>query len=350
MQSKEYCNLKKRYGKKFIFCTAFVLLLSVSAVMMGFLKPKVAATPAHICAQEARKAGYYTFLVCGVDNAAHNTDVMMLVSVDGAQKCVNILQIPRDTFVNPEKAGFRVTRVNGICAAAYNASAEKGREKAAMETLCESIEAALCVVIDRYVLMDTAAFVKIIDAVGGVEYDIPRDMHYEDPVQGLSINLKAGKQRLSGAEAEQFVRYRAGYATGDVGRVEAREGFLAALFAQMREKLSPAKALKIAGELMHDVTTDMSLSDMAYFAKALYGVENENFHIKTLAGSAVQNPKTGAWTYYALNKRLALDDINKYMNARKEEITHEDFDKNALFTDDPEGENPYISEYYYSEE
>ncbi len=340
--------MKKRYGKKIII-VSLVLLAGVCAVMLGFFKPRVAATPVYPGAQEARKKDFYTFLVCGVDNAAHNTDVMMLVSVDGAEKSVNILQIPRDTFVNPAKAGFRVTRVNGIYAAAYNASAEKGREKAAMETLCESMEAALCVAIDRYVLMDTAAFVKIVDAVGGVEYDIPRDMRYEDPAQGLSINLKAGKQRLSGAEAEQFVRYRAGYATGDVGRVEAREGFLAALFAQIRERLSPANALKIAGELMHDVTTDMSAADMAYFAGILRGADTQ-MHIKTLAGSAVQNPKTGAWTYYALNKRSALDDINRYMNVFKKEISHGDFDKNAVFTDDPEGENPYISEYYYSAE
>ncbi len=343
--------MKKENGKSFIIISALVLLAGACAVMLGFLKPKVAATHAASGAEETRKKDFYTFLVCGVDNAAHNTDVMMLVSVDGAGGLVNILQIPRDTFVNRDVAGYNVTRVNGIYAAAYNACAARGkeRERAAMEALCERLGSAFCVAIDRYVLMDTAAFVKIIDAVGGVEYDIPRDMRYEDPAQGLSINLTAGRHLLSGAAAEQFVRYRAGYATGDIGRVEAREGFFTAMFSQIREKLSPAKALKIAGELMHDVTTDMSLADIAYFTRALYGVGAESFNVKTLAGSAVQNPKTGVWTYYALKKSAALADINKYMNARKEEILPEDFDKNALFTDDPTGENPYISEYYYSE-
>ncbi len=342
--------MRKKHSKKIAIIAAVVLLAGAFAAAFGTLEPSVEAPPATANAEEARKDGFYTFLICGADNAAHNTDVMMLVSVDNAEKCVNILQIPRDTFVNPEKTGLRVTRVNGIYAAAYNASERHNadRKMAAMETLREQIESALCISIDRYVLLDTAAFVKIVDAVGGVEYDIPRDMRYEDPVQGLSINLKAGKKLLSGAEAEQFVRYRAGYATGDIGRVEARGGFLAAVYSQILEKLTPAKALKIAGELLPAVTTDMSASDIAYFSGVLYSVGSNNLFVKTLSGSSVQNPKTGAWIYYALNKRASLDDINKYMNSSKKEISYEDFDKNALFTDDPNGENPYISEYYYS--
>ena len=61
----------------------------------------------------------------------------------------------------------------------------------------------------------------------------------------------------------------------------------------------------------------------------------------------MQNPETGAWIYYALNKEAALADINEYIS-RGREAALEDFDKNAVFTDDPNGENPYISKYYYS--
>ncbi len=343
--------MRKKYGKKIALIAALALIAGACAAMFGSFRPNV-ENPTVSENSGERKEGFYTFLVCGVDNAAHNTDVMMLVSVDNAKKSVNILQIPRDTFVNREKVGFRVTRVNGIYAAAYNAAdlSEKEREKAAMEALAQRLETALCITVDRYVLLDTAAFAEIIDAVGGVEYDVPRDMRYEDPVQGLSINLKAGKQILSGAEAEQFVRYRAGYATGDVGRVEAREGFLAAVYTQLLEKLSLPSALKTAVGLLPKVTTDMSVGDIAYFARTLYGIGTGNFRVKTLAGSPVQNPETGVWTYYALNKRAAIADINEYMNAAKTEISYEDFDKDAIFTDDPKGKNPYISEYYYSQE
>ena len=300
-----------------------------------------------------RKDGFYTFLVCGIDKISNNTDVMMLVSLDTKGKAVNILQIPRDTFINREKADFRVTRVNSIYTAAHNVAAQNGlsgaaRRKAAMEKLCTSLERSLCVTIDRYVLMDTAAFVGIIDAVGGIEYDVPFDMDYEDPEQDLYIHLKAGLQTLDGKKAEQFIRYRSGYATGDVGRVEARGDFLRAVYTQILTKISLGSAIDIAGTLISSVTTDAGGDDIAFFATALYGIGTGNINIKTITGSPVQNPKTGVWTYYAINKTAALADINAFANAFGADVTYELFDKNAVFTDDPNGENPYISQYYYS--
>ena len=299
------------------------------------------------------KKGFYTFLICGVDKVSNNTDVMMLVSMDTENKALNILQIPRDTFINREKADFRVTRVNSIYTAAHNVAAQNGifgkaRKKAAMEKLCVSLERSLCVEIDRYVLMDTSAFVSVIDAVGGIEYNVPFDMDYEDPEQELYIHLKAGLQTLDGKKAEQFIRFRSGYATGDVGRVEARGDFLKAVYTQVLEKISLESAVKIAGALLSAVTTDAGGDDIVFFASALYGIGAGNINVKTISGSSVQNPQTGVWTYYALNKRAALDDINKYMNAFGTEVPYDVFDKNAVFTDDPNGENPYISEYYYS--
>jgi len=308
------------------------------------------AAPA-FSAEDGRKKGFYTFLICGADKAAWNTDVMMLASMDTENGALNIVQIPRDTFVNPENSGFGVTRVNGIYAAALAKCELFGvaRKKEAMESLCHVLGEAFCLEIDRYVLLDTAAFANVIDAVGGIEYEVPFDMSYDDPVQGLHIHLKAGLQTLDGKKAEQFIRYRAGYATGDIGRVGAREAFLREAFAQVKAKISAGNAAKIAIELIPSVTTNASASEIAYFASAFYGAEEDNVNIKTFSGSAVQNPKTGAWIYYALNKRAALEDINRYINPYETEISYEFFDKKAIFTDDPFGENPYISKYYYSE-
>ena len=107
--------------------------------------------------------------------------------------------------------------------------------------------------------------------------------------------------------------------------------------------------MDIAGKLISTVITDAAADDIAFFAAAVYGIGTENVNITTISGSSVMNPKTGVWTYYAINKKAALADINKYMNAFGADITYDIFDKNAIFTDDPNGENPYISEYYYSD-
>lgn len=354
---------KKPIKRLALLCVAVCICIIVCAAVN--FRPDVSSEPPFIDTgasdiptgntgeQDAykRKEGFYTFLVCGTDKVSNNTDVMMLVSMDRKGKALNILQIPRDTYINRENADFRVSRVNSIYTAAYNISPLKGteRKKAAMERLCSSLEKSLCVTIDRYVLMDTSAFVGIIDAIGGVEYDIPFDMKYSDPEQGLYIDLKAGKQLLDGKKAEQFIRYRSGYATGDVGRVEARGDFLRAVYTQVIEKLSVKSAVDISKQLLSTVVTDAGVDDIAFFATALFGIGTENINIKTLTGSALMNPKTGVWTYYAINKKAALADINEYMNAYGKDIPYDVFDKNAVFTDDPEGNNPYISEYYYSE-
>lgn len=300
-----------------------------------------------------RKEGYYTFLVCGTDKVSRSTDVMMLISLDTKSGNLNILQIPRDTFINPDIVGYNVTRVNAIYSQAYNATFgaenEKDREKKAMEVLCGKLQSALCITIDRYVLMDTEAFVNIIDAIGGVDYYVPMDMYWNDPEQGLLIDLKEGQQILDGKKAEQFIRFRDGYATGDIGRVEARSDFLKAAYTQVRSNLTLPVIIEIAKQVINYVTTDMSIEDTIFFASAVYGMKSDNINIKTIAGSAVMNPLTGKWSpYYALNKRMALEDINSYMNAFGKDIEESLFDKKALFSDDPNGNNPYISEYYYS--
>ena len=293
----------------------------------------------------------YTVLICGVDKSAGNTDVMMLASIDSKACTLDVLQIPRDTFVNPESSGLGVTRVNAVYASFLRKSALSGisAKKEAMEKLSAMLGEALCVEIDRYVLIDTEAFARAIDAVGGIEYDVPFEMHYDDPVQNLHIHLEKGRQMLDGKKAEGFMRYRSGYVTGDLGRVEARGGFMREAFLQLRSKISAGVAAKIAIGLAGDVVTNVGVGEIADIAAMLYRVDTEGVNIKTLSGSAVQNPRTLAWTYYALNKRAALADINKYFGREGAEISYESFDKKAVFTDDPYGENPYISKYYYSQ-
>ncbi len=332
----------KNKGKKIaIFLLIAVLAFSAIAKIRAPLEAGAFA--------ENKDKSFYTVLVCGKDAGGRNTDVMMLVSLDLENGRMNILQLPRDTFVNPKTSGLGVTRINAVYSAEYaRADDSTGREKEAMEGLCRFLSASLSVEIDRYVLMGTEAFSRAVDAVGGVEYDVPMEMHYDDPAQGLHIHLPAGRQTLDGKKAEWLLRYRSGYATGDLGRVDVRSSFLREMLSQVNAKMSVSAAARLAAELAFSVTTDMSIYEISRFAAFLHGIADENVNIKTISGSAVQNPKTGAWIYYALNREAALADINEYINPVGGEITVESFDKNAVFTDDPHGENPYISKYYYS--
>ena len=71
--------------------------------------------------------------------------------------------------------------------------------------------------IDRYAITTFEGFEQAIDAIGGVEMDVPYDLQYSDPYQDLEIDIKAGERVLDGEHALQFVRFRSGYATGDIG-------------------------------------------------------------------------------------------------------------------------------------
>ncbi len=302
----------------------------------------------------SRKKGYYTFLIAGTDVISNNTDVLMLASFDTVKGEINIVQIPRDTFVNKTVGGYQtVTRVNSVYAAAYNRSTASGSRGAtarhvAMKDLKSRLEASLCVNLDYYVLVSTSSFRRIVDAIGGVWFDVPEDMDYDDPEQELSIHLKKGYQLLDGENAEGLIRFRSGYAQGDLDRVSVRADFLRAMMKQVKENLTADALATIAGEFLTSVDSSVSLTDAVYFAKQLYSVSSENFTVTTLSGSSVMNPQTGLWSYYVINKKGALADINRYLNVFSGDIAADIFDSKGFFTDSEDEAHAYINNYYLS--
>ena len=78
---------------------------------------------------------------------------------------------------------------------------------------------------DYTVSVDLQGFVALVDAIGGVTFDVPINMNYEDPYQNLYIHISKGVQTLSGADALKVVRFREGYATQDIGRMETQQNF-----------------------------------------------------------------------------------------------------------------------------
>lgn len=301
-----------------------------------------------------RKEGYYTFLFAGIDDVSMSTDVLMLVSLDTKNGAVDVVQIPRDTFVNKTVLGYKnITRVNSIFTVEYNYHRNQGvsatnARKFAMMTLKETLEESLCVKIDEYVLTDTSAFVEIIDAFGGIYFDVPQDMYYEDPEQDLYIDLKAGYQHLDGAACEGLIRYRSGYATGDIGRVELREDFLVEAFRQVKENIGVGNMVRLIPTFFSKIKTSMSMNDMISYTKEAYKVDAENIDVRTIGGSVIQNPTTGAWVYFCLNKAEALADINECLNVYETDIDEAIFDGEGLFTDRNNEGNAYIDEYYSS--
>ncbi len=228
----------------------------------------------------------YRVLVLGKDDAASLTDVMMLASFDLENETLSVMQIPRDTYLAYTTADYK--KING-------ALASLGSEKA----LCNFLENVLGVSIDGYVSFDLDFVEDAVDMLGGVEVDVPFDMDYDDPYQDLSIHLKKGTQTLSGKEATHFVRYRASYLRGDLGRMDAQKLFAASFFKAFAEKGDKSNLPRAAVLAAKYLRTGMRVDTMVALAGALRRVSPDKVTVLTLPGEEVQSAYSGAWYYVA---------------------------------------------------
>lgn len=345
---------KNKTNKKTILNITALLLIAVCAtvITVTVIKDNNKTLPAIMTtadagaqAPDARKSGYYTMLVVGTDKISLSTDVMMLVSVDSVNEKVSILQIPRDTFVNKRVGGYKtVNRVNAIYAAQKNNGSSN-----ALEDCRAIISEHLGVPIDYYVAINTEAFEKIVNAVGGVDFDVPVDMNYEDPEQDLYIHLKAGYQHLDGKAAEGLIRYR-GYTHADIDRTDVRADFLRCMAAQIQQRLNLSAVCGIVSQVFVNVKTSASIMDTVKIIETAYAItkNNDNLRIKTISGRVLYDEVNGRWTYYCLNKTLAVADLNIYFNGYVKELTEAEFDKKGFFTDTVNASNSYINNYYNS--
>ena len=233
-------------------------------------------------ALDSSGSGKINVLVVGVDKDGTRSDVNMLFSLDPKEKTVNLMSIPRDTRVEVKKGSHG--KINA-CIGKQNGE----------ELLIETVKDLTGMPIHNFCKVNFEGLRNIIDILGGVEFDVPMDMDYDDPAQDLHIHLKKGKQTLNGADAEGLLRFRKGYATGDLGRIDMQQAFLKELINQ---KLSPKyifKAVPVVKEISKNVETDMSVMYMLKYAWKFRDSDKVEFNSYTLPGA----PKMiGGVSYY----------------------------------------------------
>ena len=253
------------------------------------------------------------FLVMGCDRAANLTDSIFIVTLNETQAKASILQIPRDTYANYTERSYK--KLNG-----------------AMQVLGESelkvrLGEALGVRLDYFVVLDLDCLCRVVDSIGGIDVEIPQDMSYRDPAQDLEIDLEQGMTHLDGKRAEQFVRYRSGYANADLGRLDAQKLFLRA-FAQKCKTLTSLSFFKLTAAVLTDLSTDIGLPQALRVASVLLKCDTDELPMATLSGTPVQG-KSGAW-YYVINRAGALQMANDFLMPNGA-ISPDAFDPNGFF-------------------
>ena len=248
------------------------------------------------------KEGFFTMVVAGTDKDGIRTDTIIVATFDTKNKTVAMLNVPRDTLSKAKSGGTH--KIN----AAYNNGIE--RTKVELKNL-------LGFAIDKYVILDFDAFEEIIDAIGGVEIDVPVNMYYNDPDQDLHINLKKGLQTLDGANALKYMRYR-GYANADIARIEAQQKFYKALAKKMATPSTLLKLPALADVVMNNVETDLTLGEIIWLGATYITIDTSTIVTETLPHSAKY---INGLSYVLPSKSAILKLVNEKFNPYTSDIT-----------------------------
>lgn len=200
----------------------------------------------------------YTLLLAGLDRASNSTDTILVGRLDTGRRRLDLVSIPRDTLINRD---WSVRKINAVYPAALNSGGVP------LDALREQIRCLTGFTPDCCAVVDLDVFAQAVDLIGGVDFDVPVDMSYEDASQGLSIRLSAGLQHLDGQQAMGVVRYRSGYVNGDLDRVAVQQSFLRAVAAQF-VSLGNIPNLRALAQLLAEHTdTDLSAANVAFLLR-----------------------------------------------------------------------------------
>ncbi|WP_313990455.1 LCP family protein [uncultured Selenomonas sp.] len=248
-------------------------------------------------AVDVRFDGYTNVLVLGLDDAVNmddaeekRADAILLISMENATGKVRILNIPRDTWT-PMAHNKGETRLANVYAV--------GGAPLMVRTINQMFDIS----IHQYVVIDLVTFGQIIDAVGGIDLYIERDMDYDDPAAGLAIHMRQGYRHLDGKGAEYYLRYRSDD-LGDLGRTQRQQKFVKAFYAKLLRVDTLPKVPKIADILKQNVTTSAELFDSVHLGNVIRKLSSEPPRTIMLPGDFSREDDT-VW----IMDRTAADEI-----------------------------------------
>ena len=226
-----------------------------------------------------------TIMIMGVDERTDDvgrSDTLMVATIDPHKNEAALLSIPRDTRVAIPKNGY--DKIN----AAYAYGGEKLTQR--------TVEDFLGIRIDHYVIINTHAFQKIIDAIGGIDIDVEKRMYYEDPWDddgGLVIDLRPGRQHMDGKTAVTYVRYRD--EEGDIGRVKRQQKFMRACVDAVTTPAILPRLPGIISSVIDSVKTDLSVRQMLEFIGTLKESQAKGLRTEMVPGRPLYIDEVSYW-------------------------------------------------------
>ena len=224
-------------------------------------------------------------LILGVseDISTELTDTIMVAGYNPDTGKAFLVSIPRDTFVGESKSRAKASDK-------INAQYQNGIE--------DSIAAAESITgleIDDYIVIKTSMLVEIVDLIGGVEFNVPMDMEYDDPTQDLHIHLSEGTQVLNGEQAEGLLRFRhnndgssypSSYGDNDYGRMRTQREFIKAVATQTLTFGNITKINSIINAVSDNLITSMETSELLAYVPQIAVFDTANLVTEQIPGES----------------------------------------------------------------
>ncbi len=248
-------------------------------------------------------------------------DTIMVCSYNPKTQKASILSIPRDTYVGKDKTKASASyKINAVYRNGEN-----------IEGMVEHLENLTELEIDNYLVIDTKALVQLVDALGGVTFNVPIDMDYDDPTQDLYIHLKAGEQKLNGKQAEGLVRFRHSndlstypteYGDNDLGRMRTQREFIMQVMKQTVRPENLFKLIQIAEIGFKNITTNMTFDTVKDYLPYAVNFNAEDLKTSTLPGEPELTNKVWIYTPNIKQTKALVEEL--FVEERIEEEENEE--------------------------
>ena len=309
-KSKE--KKQKRKGRR-IFGKIVLILLLIIIILAGVFAYKVykngggltgiVTTLVGTDPEKIKNLPDFYCLLLGKSEAM--TDTIMVAKYSPSTGNAALLSIPRDSFVgsNPNTATAS-DKINSK----YQISPQR---------TIDAVNELTGLNLKYYITVDTKALRDLVNAIGGVYFDVPIKMDYDDSSQDLYIHLEPGYQLLDGQKAEWLVRFRHNnngtsysyeYGDNDLGRMRTQREFLMAVAKQTLKLENITKINDIMNVIEQEVETNIDFDTMMEYAPALLNINADNIQTNMLPGTPQY---CNGVAVYLVDKDEAKDVVNE---------------------------------------
>ena len=310
-----------------IFGGAFAIISSAlkpNGGINGTIISSIVNTP------KAYQGKEFNLLVVGIDRSSEEnsgssdgvndgmTDMIMWLHFDNENQSVSMLQIPRNIMVTTDRSVSSNYQINAVAKTQGNSGYNN------IDALAQLLYDQFKLECDGYVSIRLEALSELIDILGGIDVNVPEAIDYRKVEGGGNSYLPAGYQRLTGAQAEFFLRARKTYGTSDLKRLEVQRYFYSALFARLRS-MTVVDIARMLPFMLTYVETDLSVSELVSVAVSMLKIHSDKI---CLARVPVYMGGNLAWpqnvekpnSVVVVAKQETADVLNQYFRAADRQV------------------------------